>query len=561
ATRTARRRIQAVAATGLGERLGRLALSVGVEVLAVIVFALVAFGAYFGFEQRSERADLLFTTVALGVLIVRGVAALTRSLLAVGAPALRVVPLTAGTAAAAHRWAVALAVVVGVGTTLLAQLSAFELYMDVYLLVLAVVALAIALMIAAMIVRVRRPVARVLAGSGGIVGDLADRWHRFAVAYVLIIWALWIVHVIAECDTKVSAIVASAAIVIAAGGLDRFVHRRLDVYRAGAAGGAMGVAEHAARALVAVVAVMAFAVAWGFDPRNLAHGSGWGVVAAALFNITVAVLLAWLGWALIKVSLDRHLVPTATIGEDASIAGRTQTLLPLVRHFILTVLVVLTTLIVLSSLGVDIGPLLAGAGIVGLAIGFGAQTLVRDIVAGIFFLVDDAFRIGEYVEAGDRRGTVEGMSVRSLRLRHHRGAVHTIPFGELRSLTNHSRDWVIFKLELRLPFDADVVKARKLIKQVGQDMLNDEELGPLFLQPLKSQGVTKMDATAMVMAVKFMCRPNEQWAIRREAYVRIQAAFAANGIVFATQHITVRVPGGASERDVAAGTALVVAGD
>ena len=124
-------------------------------------------------------------------------------------------------------------------------------------------------------------------------------------------------------------------------------------------------------------------------------------------------------------------------------------------------------MIALSELGVNIGPLIAGAGIVGLAVGFGAQTLVKDILSGLFFLIDDAFRVGEYIDVGDVRGMVEHISIRSLRLRHHRGPVHTIPFGEIHHLTNYSRDWAIMKLELRVPFDTDIEKVRKIIKKIG----------------------------------------------------------------------------------------------
>ena len=112
------------------------------------------------------------------------------------------------------------------------------------------------------------------------------------------------------------------------------------------------------------------------------------------------------------------------------------------------------------------------------AIGFGAQTLVKDIISGVFFLADDAFRVGEYIDVGDVMGTVEHISIRSLRLRHHRGPVHTIPFGEIQHLTNFSRDWAIMKIEFRLPFDADLEKVRKIIKKVGQTLMADPVHGP-----------------------------------------------------------------------------------
>jgi len=196
-------------------------------------------------------------------------------------------------------------------------------------------------------------------------------------------------------------------------------------------------------------------------------------------------------------------------------------------------------LLVLSSLGVNIGPLIAGAGVLGLAIGFGAQTLVRDIVSGIFFLLDDAFRMGEYVSIGEVRGVVEGISIRSLRLRHHNGPLHTIPFGEIKHLTNYSRDWSIMKFELRLPFETDINKVRKIIKTVGQEMQNDEELSTLMMAPLKSQGVNRMEDSALIIRCKFTAVPGQQFYVRREAFTRIQKAFEENGIRFAPKRVIV----------------------
>ncbi len=246
------------------------------------------------------------------------------------------------------------------------------------------------------------------------------------------------------------------------------------------------------------------------------------------------VLLAYLVWQLIETALTRSAGPEA----------RAQTLLPLIRKFILIVIAVMVAMIALSSIGVDIGPLLAGAGVVGLAIGFGAQALVRDVVAGVFFLVDDAFRVGEYIEVDEKiRGEVEAISVRSLRLRHHRGAVITLPFGELKQITNHNRDWTIYKMPIRVAADTDPKAVKKIVKQIGKEMLADPELGPKLIQPLKSQGVFAIDDdSALIIRVKFMCKPRQQFVLRREAYHRIQNAFAAHGIEIARRKVEVSVP-------------------
>jgi small-conductance mechanosensitive channel len=230
-------------------------------------------------------------------------------------------------------------------------------------------------------------------------------------------------------------------------------------------------------------------------------------------------------------------------GGGASATSRLGTLLPLFRSFILMVIGLSVVLLIAVDFGVNVAPLFAGAGIVGLALGFGAQTLVRDILSGVFFLIDDAFRKGEYIDVGEVKGTVEKISLRSFQLRHHLGALNTIPFGEIKHLTNFSRDWVMTKLPLRLTYDTDVDKVRKLIKKLGEDLLLHPTEGHKFVQPLKSQGVYMMEESAMIVRVKFMTRPGDQWTTRKLVYQEIRNLFEREGIKFAHKEVLVRVPG------------------
>jgi small-conductance mechanosensitive channel len=264
-------------------------------------------------------------------------------------------------------------------------------------------------------------------------------------------------------------------------------------------------------------------------------------------SIVVVFLLGFLVWQFIKVRIDRKLqeeMPDTDEDMEEGGAGgsRAGTLLLLLRKFVLTVLFVIVALIILSSMGVNIGPLIAGAGVVGLAIGFGAQTLVKDIISGVFFLIDDAFRVGDYVETAGMKGTVEHISLRSLRLRHPRGMVHTIPFGDMGTVTNLSRDYIITKLDIRVRYDTDLEKVRKIVKKINMEIQADETMGPNLLDKIKSQGVREMDDSAMIMRVKFKTIPGEQFVIRREVYKRLQEYFAAAGIEFAHRNVTVYLP-------------------
>jgi small-conductance mechanosensitive channel len=210
------------------------------------------------------------------------------------------------------------------------------------------------------------------------------------------------------------------------------------------------------------------------------------------------------------------------------------------------VLIVMTVLMVLSALGIQVGPLLAGAGVIGIAVGFGAQTLVRDLFSKFFYLLDDAFRVGEYIQSGNYKGTVEHLGARSIRLRHHRGSVYTIPYGQLGAVQNMSRDWVIDKLTIGLTYDADLDKAKKLIKKIGQDLAKEPDFAPVILEPLKMQGVEQFGDFAIQIRMKMKTRPGQQFTIRRKAYAMIRAAFDANGIKFARPTVQVAGPADAA---------------
>ncbi|MDJ0614067.1 MAG: mechanosensitive ion channel [Rhizobiaceae bacterium] len=265
----------------------------------------------------------------------------------------------------------------------------------------------------------------------------------------------------------------------------------------------------------------------------------------------MVIFFAWFLYSLVIVYINNQLEEEGELavadsgepGEEMSgqSASRLATLLPLLRNVIVALIIVLAGMIILSNMGVDIAPLFAGAGVIGLAVGFGAQTLIRDIFSGGFFLFDDAFRKGEYIELGQIRGTVEKISLRSFQLRHHNGPLHTIPFGEITQLTNYSRDWVMMKLPLRLTYDTDVERVRKLVKKLGQRLLEHPEVGSLFLQPLKSQGVYKMEDSAMIIRVKFMTKPGDQFVTRKVVYAAIRELFEQEGIRFASKEVTVRI--------------------
>ncbi len=277
-----------------------------------------------------------------------------------------------------------------------------------------------------------------------------------------------------------------------------------------------------------------------------------------LLDTLIILCLALLFWQFISSWIQRKIEESLpdSVEEDeqqddewgaASARGRSYTLLPMIRRFIATILVVMVSMTILSAMGVDIGPLLAGAGVIGIAIGFGAQKLVSDMFSGFFYLLDDAFRVGEYMTAGNVSGMVENITLRNVMLRHHRGMLQIIPHSDLGAITNYMRGGIVVKFNLDFPYDADIDKIRKIIKKVGQAMLNDEELGKDFIRPVKSQGVREISNSVMTIRVKFTAQPGTHFVIRREAYKRITEALHAKGIHYAHKKVIVDIPAQADE--------------
>ncbi|MFK7744869.1 MAG: mechanosensitive ion channel family protein [Roseobacter sp.] len=303
-------------------------------------------------------------------------------------------------------------------------------------------------------------------------------------------------------------------------------------------------ARRVAGILAFVAGTYAFFYIWDNDGTQMVQS-----FANRLLDIMFILFLGYIVYHVFRIWIDKKIAEEqgdmgeGELGDEGAgnSASRLATLLPLFRNFILVVLVVTILLIILMELGVNVGPLFAGAGVVGVAVGFGSQALVRDIFSGGFFLFDDAFRKGEYLDVGGVKGTVEKISVRSFQLRHHLGALHTIPFGEIQVMTNYSRDWVIMKLKLRVTYDTDVEKVRKLIKKLGVELLDDPVIGENFIQPLKSQGVIEMQDSAMIIRVKFMTKPGDQWLVRKKVYEDIRVLFEREGIQFAHKEVTVRL--------------------
>ena len=537
-----------------GAKAGYCLLRLMLELVGIGIFVLGASACFLLFYEGREAGGLTFVAFLIGVVGARLVAMLSREMFSPKTPNLRLLPFDDRTAAFLHNRVVLFGAIAALDFALMGLLR--QLGADpaaVRLFGFCMGAILVALLVSA-IWSQRKPVARLIAGpeASALRSALARLWAVLATGYVLGIWLIAVVGAALGLNTFGPAML-SLLLVLLVPLADRIATAALDARFAARAADGVIVPEsmqltlrRSVRLMVVVLGLIALAWAWGFSALDMTGQLGERIVAAA-FNIGLTVLLAFVAWQAVKMVIDRRLAAeSGPVGvsdsgtEGGTGVSRLATLLPLIRRFLFFAIVVMAVMIVLSSLGVNIGPLLAGAGVIGLAIGFGAQTLVKDVISGMFFLVDDAFRVGEYVDMGSVKGTVEAINVRSLRLRHHRGALHTVPFGEIRHLTNFSRDWAIMKLEFPVPHDTDLMQVKRIFKKIGAELQADPEIGPNLIEPLKSQGVLSVEPHGLIVRAKFMTKPGEQFVVRREVFQRVQQAFAEAAIPFATPQVSVR---------------------
>ncbi|MDJ0784544.1 MAG: mechanosensitive ion channel [Desulfosarcinaceae bacterium] len=579
--------------TGWRTQVGKLLTRAGIDGVAVLIFIAATLLIFFLFTERNTAQRVLVATYLAAVVVVRIVYILLRLILAPKAATLRFLPLSDATALYLHRWILAITMVSSFGMLTCGIMRLAGSNEAEHIKALFMLGVLLSAMLVAMILQKRRAVSAHLgrdADDGCLQARFAAHWHHFAIGGVLLLlfastfemimghyggyWAFktlvmvplyflfdWILRQIlntlfgfvaptardadatpspsetspGEDDSALSESEADAE--TAAETADKppaFQPIEFDRMR--------DIIQSGLRVALAALFIVWILRIWGIE---FTIG---GAVARATFNILIVVLLCFVGWEFLNAAIQRRLKDEMPDDEEEQEEGgaggsRIGTLLLLLRKFMLVVILVLATMIILSAIGVNIGPLIAGAGVLGLAIGFGAQTLVKDIISGVFFLVDDAFRVGDYIEVGGSKGMVEQISLRSLKLRHPRGMVNTIPFGDIATVTNFSRDYIVTKLDFRVRYDTDVEKVRKIIKKkVYKVILKNPDLGPKLLDKIKSQGVREMDDSAMIMRIKYKTIPGEQFAIRKEVYRLLQEAFKEAGIEFAHKNVTVYMP-------------------
>lgn len=433
----------------------------------------------------------------------------------------------------------------------LAQIGlVFGMYRTAYEALLKLFAFVVHALLIVVVLQCRTAVAsrlRAPPGAQGFAASLrnwvAGSWHLAAVFYLVALWLVWAVELRGGYTRLLTSFVATCAVLVAArligivvlGGLDRTLsvapetsarHPGLEARLAAY----YPVLRHILNAALVVLTGVALLGAWGFQPISwLAQTDLGGRVLSALLLIGATVVLAVLTWEGANAAIENHLA-RLTEGQYYVRAVRLRTLLPMLRTTLLVVIVLIVALTVLSELGVNIAPLLAGAGVVGIAVGFGSQKLVQDVINGLFLLLENAVQVGDTVTLGGQTGTVEALSIRTIRLRALDGAVHIIPFSSVTTVTNQTRDYGYAVLDVSVGLDEEPDPIAELLRDIARDMRREDKWRSQMLDEMEVMGVDHFIDNAWVMRARVKTLPKSRLPVMRELNRRIKLRFDELGI-------------------------------
>jgi small-conductance mechanosensitive channel len=440
-----------------------------------------------------------------------------------------------------------------------------------YAALLRLVMLVVHLFIVVIILQCRKPVAdaiRAPAGRTGAAARVRDRvaglWHYFAIALDLALWAVWALNIRNGYSLLLQYFVGSVAVVLIVRlatilvlslidrgfrispdllqrfpGLETRANRYLPLLR------------NIVSAVIAFIGLVALLEVWGVDAIVWFYGGQIGSrLVSAVVTIAIAALAAAAIWEICNALMDRQINSLSRDGHYAR-AARLRTFQPMLRTALLCLIVAVVGLTALSEIGVNVAPLLAGAGIVGIAIGFGSQKLVQDLITGLFLLLENTVQVGDNITLSGLSGTVENVSIRTLRLRAGDGSVHIVPFSAVTTITNSSRGAGNAAVSVNVSYKEDTDRAGQILKDIVAEMRNEPEYRHLIRGDLELWGVDKVDGSMASIVGQIRCSDSGRWPVQREFNRRMKRRFQECGVEIAAgaQTILVQIPAPA---DVAA---------
>jgi moderate conductance mechanosensitive channel len=553
AVRSGRRRLAARAGHPMFRRVRFAATRLVLELLPPIAFGVVGL-AVASWASPLPTARLALLAMINAAVISMAGAVLARCLLSPMQPGLRLLPLSDLTAAYLYIWSRRF-IVVGVwGYVSLQTALLLGVPPSSYLVGIKVLGFVVTAMLVILVLQNREAMAdwirgRPVEGGRRIVPGivrlrLAEIWHVAVIVYVVGIYLVWAFNIAGGFFYLVRATIITALVIgaVAVGekwlprlfnrfvGVDAALIARYPIV-ATRANRYIPVLRRVVTYAVRIAAILLILAAWRVDVSGLLFGRVGREVLGRVADIVIVLVLALVAWEVLGGVIYAHLNRQDDSGHAILRSARVRTLLPLIRNALLIVITAMTILVILSELGVDIAPLLAGAGVIGLAVGFGAQSLVKDVIAGAFFMFEGTINIGDVVDIGGKSGLVEGMTIRSMRLRDLNGSLHTVNFGSVAMVTNMTREFSYYVVDTKVSYQYDPDDVMDVLRETDEQLRADSSFKYHVLQPIEILGLESFADTSFVVRARIRTRPSKQWDIGREFNRRLKRNLERRGIM------------------------------
>ncbi|WP_230169748.1 mechanosensitive ion channel domain-containing protein, partial [Roseomonas sp. CECT 9278] len=533
------------------------------DLLPIAAFAIVSYGGI-GLVGPLPTTELVMLTVNNAYMASRAVMVGSRMLLSPASPMLRLLPVADETAAYITVWLRRITFVLVVGYATAEAGLQFGLPWTAYDSILRVCLLLVTLFLVIVILQNRGAVSDALRARELAEGEaptasrrtlravrdrLADIWHIVAIAWLMAAWGVWALEVQGG-FWRLSRVSLLTLVVLGVAKLVDLAMRRVlarafritpDLARRYPglelrANRYLPILKGTFSTIITGLALLFLLEAWGLDAFAwFGQGKLGNRLVGSLASMGFTLLAAMAAWEAANAAIQRHLV---SLSRDAKAArsARVRTLLPMLRTALMVTIIVIVAFIILTEIGVNVAPLIAGAGVLGIAIGFGSQTLVRDVITGIFLLFEDALAVGDVVQVGGLSGVVEQLSIRSIKLRAVDGSLHIIPFSAVTTVTNMTRDFAFAVMDVNIAYGEDTDRVTDVLRNVASEMREDAKWRPAIRDDLDVMGVERLGDSGVVLRVRFKTEPSQRWAVARELNRRVKKRFDELGIEIPYPH-------------------------
>jgi len=533
------------------------------DLVPLLSFAVISYGMISAVRPLPTTEPVLLVANN-SYLALRAVMALSRMVFSPASNHLRLVPCLDETAAYVTVWVRRIFAVAIFGYAVAETILQFGLPWAAYDGILRLTALFVSLLLIIVILQNRAAMADLLRAPELKPADQPDRmrrllrtlrdrvadiWHLLAILWLMALWGVWALEVRDGFERLLRVSLATLLIMALAKLIDELVRR--GITRGFGIGPEMarrypGLEARANRylpvlkgivsAVIMVITLLFLLEAWGLAAFAwFSRGQLGARLLGSLVSIGLTVIVAVTVWEVANAAIQRYLQRLSRDAQGAR-SARVRTLMPMLRTLLSGSILVFVALNVLTEIGINVAPLIAGAGVIGLAIGFGSQTLVRDVITGIFLLFEDAVAVGDVVSVGGLSGVVEQLSIRSIRLRAQDGSIHIIPFSAVTTVTNMTRDFSFAVLDVSVGYGEDTDRVVEVMREVAADIRADPKFNPIIRDELEVLGVERLADSGVLIRARIKGEPMARWSIGREFNRRIKQRFDQLGIEIPYPH-------------------------